>query len=165
MKRLLRCVALTALAAGLLACAPPRQSVFPPTINIQEMRVLPSGMWHLSVRIQNNSYAGVDFQSLEGQLQIAQGVPIRLHSTFDLDIPSFASDILPLDVLPTPEMSKALQAIVGKGSAGSLAYAISGTVHVTPDKEDRPDSDKPRDFNFHGNDWLSPVPGIANTYR
>jgi hypothetical protein len=165
MKRLLHGLALVALAGVLAACGPQRQSVFPPTITIQQMKVQPDGTWQLTLRIQNNSYTGMDFQTIEGRLQVAQGLPVRVHAKFDLDIPSFAGDVLQVDVLPTPAMSQALQAIAGKGSAGSLAYAVNGTVHGAPNLEDHPDNKDPRDFPFHSNDFLSPVPGIANTYR
>lgn len=165
MKRLLHGLALVLLVCVLAACGPQRQSVFPPTITIQQMRVQPDGTWELTLRFQNNSYTGMDYQSLEGELQVAQGIPARVHAKFDLDVPSFAGDVVPVSVLPTPEMSKALQAIAAKGSAGSLAYAIKGTVHCMPHLEDHPDNKNPRDFPFNHNDYLSPVPGIANTYR
>jgi predicted small lipoprotein YifL len=160
MKRRLRSIAFLALALGLTACGPARKSVFPPTVSIQEMSVRPNGVWHLTLRIQNNSYGEMDFKSIDGQLQVANGIPVRLHATFELDIPALSGDVLPLDVLPTPEMSQALAAIAGKGSAGSLAYDIDGRATAKPEQEKQP-----RDFEFHGNDWLSPVPGIANTYR
>ncbi|GAB2593257.1 hypothetical protein ISP15_09690 [Dyella jejuensis] len=165
MKRLLHGLALTMLACVLVACGPQRQSVFPPNITIQQMRVQPDGAWKLTLRIQNNSYTGMDYQSIEGQLQVAQGIPVRVHAAFDLQIPSFAGDVLDVDVLPTPAMSKALQAVAAKGSAGSLGYALSGIVHCTPNLEDHPDDKNPRDFPFKHDDFLSPVPGIANTYR
>lgn len=160
MKRLLRCLVLVALAAGLAACGPPRKSVFPPTLSVQQLQVLPNGLWHLTLRIQNNSYGGMDFKSLDGQLQVAALIPVRLHATFERDIPAFAGDTLPLDVLPTPEMAKALAAVEAKGSAGSLAYRISGRTSAKPEQEKQP-----RDFDFNGHDWLSPVPGIAHTFR
>ncbi len=148
------------LATALAACGPPRKSVFPPTVSIQQMSVLPNGMWQLTVRIQNNSYGEMDFKSLDGSLQIADGIPVRLHSAFELDIPAFAADVTPLAILPTPAMSQALQAVAAKGSAGSLAYQIAGRANAKPEQEKQA-----RDFDFHGNAWLSPVPGIANTYR
>jgi hypothetical protein len=165
MKRLLHGLALVLLVCGLAACGPTRQSVFPPTITIQQMQVSADGLWHLTLRFQNNSYTGMNYQSIEGQLQIANGVPARLHSTFNLYIPSFAGDVIQVDILPTPPMTVALKAIAAKGSAGQLAYDVSGTVHCTPNLDDRPDNKNPRDFQFHSNDFLSPVPGIANTYR
>jgi hypothetical protein len=160
MKRLLRGFLLAMLAAGLIACGPQKKSVYPPTLSIQQLVVRPGGQWQLTVRIQNNSYGEMDFKSLDGQLQIAELVPIRLHATFERDIPALAGDVIQLDVLPTALMSVALQAIAGKGSAGSLAYRISGSANARPEQEKQP-----RDFDFNGNDWLSPVPGIPDTYR
>jgi hypothetical protein len=166
MKRLLRCIALVALAAGLAACGPPRKSVYPPTVTIQQMSVRPDGQWQLTLRIQNNSYTGMGFRSIDGALQIGDGVPVRLHADSKRDIPALSGDVVTLDVLPTPAMGQALAAVAAKGSAGSLAYRISGRTNATPEQEQDDDKpEKPRDFDFHGNDWLSPVPGISNTYR
>jgi hypothetical protein len=148
------------LAVSLIACGPPKKSVFPPSVSIQQLKVQASGQWRLVVRIQNNSYGEMDFKSLDGQLQIARLVPIRLHSSTPLDVPALAGDVLQIDVLPTDEMVQALKAIAGKGSAGSLAYRISGIASAKPEQEKTP-----RDFDFSGNDWLSPVPGIPDTYR
>jgi hypothetical protein len=164
MKRLLQgflLVLLTAgLVAGLTACGPTKKSVYPPTVSIQQLSVLPGGQWQLTVRIQNNSYAEMDFKSLDGQLQIAELVPVRLHAVFKRDIPALTGDVIQLDVLPTVAMAQALQTIAGKGSSGTLAYRVDGSASAKPEQED-----KPRDFDFNGNDWISPVPGIANTYR
>ena len=165
MTRLLRCLALVVLAAGLAACGPPRKSVFPPTLTVQQVHVLPNGTWRLAVRIQNNSYGGVDFQSIEGLLQVANATPVRLHATFHRDIPSFASDVVGVDLLPTPAMTAALAAVAAKGSGGALAYAIRGMIHAQPDLADHPDKKGPQDFPFQHSDFLSPVPGIAHTFR
>ena len=62
---------------------------------------MPSGLWHLTVRIQNNSYGEMDFTAINGNLQVAQLVPVRLHATFKRDIPALAGDVVELDVLPT----------------------------------------------------------------
>lgn len=160
MGRLLRGVALGALVAGLVACGPPKKSVFPPTVSIQEMTTRPDGQWRLTVRIQNNSYGSMDFTSLDGEMKVADLVPVRLHHRFDLDIPAFAADVTQIDILPTPEMNAALKAAAAKGSAGSVPYSVGGVALAKPEQEN-----KPRDFEFHGNDWLSPVPGIPNTWR
>ena len=125
MRRLLRWMALAALmaalTAGLVACGPPRKSVFPPSLSIQEMRLLPNGQWQLTLRIQNNSYGGMDFRSIDGELKVADLVPVRLHTSFDLDIPAFAADVTQINLLPTPEMTAALKATASKGSAGTDA--------------------------------------------
>ncbi|WP_267224945.1 hypothetical protein [Dyella silvae] len=160
MGRVLRYVALGVLVAGLVACGPPRKSVFPPTVSIQEMTTQADGQWRVTVRIQNNSYGEMDFTSIDGELKVADFVPVRLHGRFDRDIPAFAADVIQINLLPTPEMTAALKAAAIKGSAGSVPYSVSGTANATPEQEK-----KARDFNFHGNDWLSPVPGIPNTWR
>src|SRR3546814_17694460 len=110
------------------------------------------------MRIQNNRYGGMDVKSLDGQLQIAELVPIRLHATFDLDIPELAGDVVRLDVLPTAAMSQSLRAIADKGSAGALASRVSGSASATPEQDNQP-----RTFHFIGNAWISPVTGIPTT--
>src|SRR5574337_1293631 len=82
MKRLLRGWLLILLGAGLVACGPAKKSVYPPTLSIQQLTVLPNSQWRLTLRIQNNSYGEMDFKSLEGQLQIGALAPIRLHGDF-----------------------------------------------------------------------------------
>mgnify|MGYP000952678196 CR=1 FL=1 len=158
--RLTRWIAPTALALGLVACGPPRKSVFPPAVSIQQLQLQPGGGWHLTVRIQNNSYGEMDFTSLEGTLQVAQLEPVRLHGSFKRDIPALSGDVVDIDVLPTSQMTAALAAVAAKGSAGSLAYRVSGTARAKPEQEKQA-----RDFDFSGNDWLSPVPGIPGTFR
>ncbi len=160
MHRLLRASLLFLLTAGLVACGPPKKSVFPPTVSVQQLKVLPDGEWQLTVRIQNNSYGEMDFTSLDGQLQIADLLPVRLHGTFELDIPALTGDVTTLNILPTAPMSKALQAVHARGSAATLAYRVSGSARAKPEQEKQA-----RDFDFSGNDSLSPTPGIPNTYR
>ncbi|MEO7052496.1 MAG: hypothetical protein ABI128_12610 [Rhodanobacter sp.] len=160
MKRLLRGLVVILLGAGLGACGPARKSVFPPTLSIQQLTVLPNGQWRLTVRIQNNSYGEMDFKSLEGQLQVGALAPVRLHASFERDIPELTGDVLPVDLLPTGAMNHALQEAAGKGSAGSVAYRLQGSARAKPEQEKLA-----RDFDFDGNGFISPVPGIANTWR
>lgn len=160
MRRLLQSLLVLLLGGALLACGPPRKSVFPPSVTIQQLVVLPGGPWRLTLRIQNNSYGEMDFTTLDGQLQIGDQVPVLLRARFTRDIPALSGDVIDLDVLPAPAMARALQAINAKGSAATLSYRISGSMTAKPEQEK-----KPRDFDFKGTNWLSPVPGIARTYR
>ena len=157
--RLLRWI-IPVLLLGLAACGPAKKSVYPPNVSIQQLTVLPGGQWQLTLRIQNNSYGEMDFRSLDGLLQVAELVPVRLHATFERDIPELAGDVVRLDVLPTAAMAQALQAPPPKGRAGSLASRVTGSISARPEQES-----KPRDFDFSGNNWISPVPGIPGTYR
>jgi len=160
MRLLCRFLPLMLLGFVLAGCGPTKKSVFPPDVSIQQLSVRPGGQWHLTLRIQNNSYGEMDFSSLDGQLQVAELVPMRLHADFTLDVPALAGDVIELDVLPTTAMSQALQAIADKGSAGSLGYRISGSAVAKPEQEK-----KPRSFDFSGSNWISAVPGVAGTYR
>lgn len=149
-----------ALIALLAACGPAKKSVFPPAITLQEVTAKPGGVWHVTLRVRNDSYGGMAFGRFQGTLQVAQLGGVLLDANIDQDIPSFAADVTRIDILPTPEMSRALTELAAKGSAGSLPYVIDGRITATPEKED-----KPRTFPVHGKDWLSPVPGIPDTYR
>lgn len=160
MQRLLQAFLLLALSAGLIACGPARKSVYPPNVTIQQLLVLPNGQWQLTVRIQNNSYGEMDFTSIESRLQFARLVPVRVHATFKRDIPALNGDVIQIQILPTVEMTQMEQTVAAKGSGGTLAYRISGSVIAKPEQED-----KPRSFDFDGNAWISPVPGIAHTWR
>ena len=85
------------------------KSVYPPTLSIQQLTVLPNGQWRVTLRIQNNSYGDMDFTSVEGQLKFGSLAPIRLHAAVERDIPALAGDVLPVELLPTAPMSQALQ--------------------------------------------------------
>lgn len=160
MTRRLRIFVFVLLAAGLTACGPPRKSVFPPSVSLQQVKLLPDGQWQLTVRIQNNSYGEMDFSAIDGQLQIAELTPVRLHGTFARDIPALVGDVVTLEILPTALMQQALKAVAAKGSGGSVAYRVSGHASAKPEQEKQV-----RDFDFSGTDLLSPVPGVPNTFR
>ncbi|MEO8747051.1 MAG: hypothetical protein ABI379_05290 [Rhodanobacter sp.] len=160
MQRLLQCLLVLLLGSALMACGPPRKSVFPPHVTIQQLVVMPDGQWQLTLRIQNNSYDEMDFNALSGQLQVGNQVPVLVRAAFNRAIPELAGDVITLEVAPTAAMSQALEAAGAKGSSGSLEYQLSGSVTATPEQ-----TKKTRDFEFKGTDWLSPVPGIAHTYR
>jgi hypothetical protein len=155
----LRMAALASLAL-LAGCGPEKKSVFPPAVTLQEVAAKPGSPWHLTLRVRNNSYGGMSFDRFQGTLQVGQLGGVLLDAKVDQDIPSFAADVTRVDILPTPEMAKALAELAAKGSSGALPYTIEGSVTATPEKED-----KPRTFAVHGKSWLSPVPGIPDTYR
>lgn len=152
--------ALVAVVSLIAACGPAKKSVFPPAVTLQEVAAKPGGPWHVTLRLRNNSYGGMSFATFQGQLRVGDLGGVLLDAKIDQDIPSFAADVTTIDLLPTPEMAKALAALAAKGSSGALPYTIDGSVVATPEKED-----KPRTFSVHGKNWLSPVPGMPDTYR
>jgi hypothetical protein len=146
--------------ALLAACGPAKKSVFPPAVTLQEVGAKPGGVWHVTLRIRNNSYGVMSFDTFQGTLRVGELAGVLLDTKIDQDIPSFAADVATIDLVPTAEMSKALAELAAKGSSGALPYTIDGRVTATPEKED-----KSRSFPVHGKNWLSPVPGIPDTYR
>ena len=160
--RLARSMPLLAVvfASLLVACGPPKKSVFPPTVTIQQMHAAPGQPWTLVLRVSNNSYGEMDFKDFQAHLRIADLPLVDLAQAVDLEVPAIAADVVEVQLTPTATMRAALAAVAAKGSAGSLAYAIEGTMTAKPEQEKAP-----RSFAFQAHDWLSPVPGIADTYR
>lgn len=152
--------ALVAGVALLAACGPARKSVFPPAVTLQEVAAKPGGPWHVTLRIRNNSYGGMSFDTFQGTLRVGDLGGVLLDAKVDQDIPSFAADVATIDLLPTPEMSKALAELAAKGSSGALPYSIDGSITATPEKEKESHA-----YPVRGKSWLSPVPGIPDTYR
>jgi hypothetical protein len=148
------------LALGLVACGPPKKSVFPPVVTIQELHATPGQPWRMVLRVQNNSFGEMDFSSLDATVHVGDEPPLVVSKTMTLDIPAFAADVIEVQLNPTAPMSAALAAVAVKGSAGSLPYRIDGWMSARPEQEK-----KQRPFPFQAKDWLSPVPGIENTYR
>lgn len=151
-------VFLLTLLAALLAGCGPTHHVFPPQISVQQVHVDTNGQWDVTVRLQNYSYdAAVHFDHIHAALSI-NGLPA---TTFDirpdLDVAEQNADVAHLTIQPDPAANKAL---IAATRAQSVAYALKGKVQVTG-QDSRRASDFPVDY--HG--WLSPVPGIANTYR
>jgi hypothetical protein len=152
--------ALLAVTALLTACGPEKKSVYPPAVTLQDVRAKPGDTWHVTLRLRNNSYGGMSFDRFQGTLRVGDLGGVLMDAKIDQDIPSFAADVTVIDILPTAEMSKALAELAARGSNGSLPYAIDGRISATPEKED-----KSRTFDVHGKNWLSPVPGMPDTYR
>lgn len=148
------------LLLGLAACGQPRKSVFPPTVSVQQLEIRPDGRWHVQLRLQNNSYTGMKFLSLHLTMSVRKQPAATLDAPLDLDIPNFAADVATVDVRPDPAAAAALAAALPKGSAASVPYALEGTVQALPDQDS-----KPRSFDVSHDDWLSPVPGIPDTFR
>ncbi|HEX7340407.1 MAG TPA: hypothetical protein VF271_10810 [Rhodanobacteraceae bacterium] len=153
---------IAAMAIALLAgcSSQPSHSMFPPTLGVQQLRVTPDGHWHMRMRILNNSYGSMDFRRLQLTMTINGKPAAHIDTRFKLDIAPLSADLTNVDIAPSQAASKALAAIADEGSSGNLAYTLTGTATAIPEGEK-----KLRQFKVKSRDWLSPVPGVANTYR
>lgn len=146
------------LASLLLPGCGPTHHVFPPQISVQQARVNADGQWQVTLRMQNYSYdAAVHFDHIHATLSINDVVAATFDVRPDLDVAEQSADVAQVTFRPNAAARTALNA---SSSAQSIAYALKGKVQVTG-QDDRHPSEFPIDY--HG--WLSPVPGVANTYR
>lgn len=157
MKRL-PLILITLLGPLLLIGCGPTHHVFPPEISVQQVRVSANGDWNLTVRMQNYSYdSSVHFDHVHAELSINKMPTATFDIHPDLDVAQKSADVAHVTIRPDTAARKALAAATG---TLGVAYTIKGQVQVTGE-----DSRKPSDFPIDHHGWLSPVPGIANTYR
>lgn len=164
MRRLLKGLLPTmilAVLAVLAGCSgQPRHSMFPPTLGVQQLHVSADGHWHMDMRILNNSYGSMNFRRLELTMTINGQPAAHIDTRFKLDIAPLSADITQVTIVPSKAAVAALAAITSQGSNGNLAYTLTGVATAIPEG-----AKKPRDFKVDSHDWLSPVPGVADTYR
>ncbi len=163
MKRLILAMAGGVLLLCLAGCGPTRKSVFPPLLSVQQLHLQSDGSWDVTLHIQNNSYTGMTFTQLHLHMMLQGHDAGTLDKTLSLAIPQLAADVTHVHLDPRTDAARALAAIANKGSSASVTYRFKGSVSAIPDQEkDKP----PRTFQLDSKkDWLSPVPGIANTFR
>jgi hypothetical protein len=160
MKRLSRWIVPALLLLGVVACGPPRKSVFPPMVSVQQLQVQADGSWRMQLRIQNNSYGATEYTGLHLAMQVGRQPAGTIDQTIDLKIPALSVDVVTVVLKPAANAATALRAVDGDGGADAVSYNLKGKVDGVPEHEK-----KPREFEVGSDDWLSPVPGIAHTYR
>ncbi|KGI76987.1 hypothetical protein [Oleiagrimonas soli] len=154
MKRVLSVATLIVAIVALSACGPTRKSVFPPLVSIQQLHVGADGQWRMQLRIQNNSYDGVKFRAVNLDMKLHGADAGRIDQAIDLDIPALSVDVADVRITPSPTAARLL-------AGNAVRYQLEGTATGTPEQDK-----KPRTFKVKSGDtWLSPVPGIANTWR
>lgn len=147
MKLLRRVVALVALCI-LAACGGgPVKRVSPPTASVQELTVQPDGRWHLLVRVQNFSNVSMRFDRLEATLAVTGKEIGKLSLPIALDIAPTSADVIEATLAPTAG---------ARLEAAELAYELKGRITTSEPKGD---------FAFERASRLSPVPGLAHTWR
>lgn len=145
----------TALLA-LSACAPGTK-LQPPAASIQQLRALPNGQWQLTIRIENYSYdTGMHVYALDADLDLAGKRAGHVSVSPGLDIPAMTADIANATLTPSAEARAAL----AEAKANAVAYELKGSMNVG-----KGESGKPQSFDLEGKGYISPVPGVANTWR
>ena len=144
-------VALFALLAG--CGGGPVKRINPPIASLQQLSVQPDGTWKLDVRIQNFSTVPMTFATLEAAVEIDDRPGAQIFAHPNLDIPGNAADVTTLSVTPTPAGTAALKsALAGTG----VGYRITGKITA---------SEPAKSFDLRFESRLSPVPGLAGTWR
>ena len=140
-------LAALALGAALAACSsgPPRR-VHPSTASIQQLAVEADGSWRVAVRLQNFSTFPMRYSGIDAKLSIDGKDVGALSVALDLEILANSGDVV--------------EARVQGGSAlpqdRDIAYQLEGTIRTSEPNES---------FEFERSSRLSPVPGVANTWR
>ncbi|GAA0723419.1 hypothetical protein [Dokdonella soli] len=136
-----------ALACLLTACGGgPTRKVHPSTASIQQLAVQADGSWKIALRIQNFSTFPMHYSSIDVKLGIDGKDVGELKITPDIDIVGNSGDVVEATFRP-----------LAKPAFGSdIAYTLKGTIETSEPKES---------FKLDTSSRLSPVPGVANTWR
>lgn len=145
---------LTSALALLAACGPVKHPINPPGASIQQLDVLPDGRWKLQVRLENFSDQTVRYGAFKAELRVGGEAAGAIDMNADLDIPGENADILDITLAPGADATKAFKTDVARPDG--VAYELKGTINI-------PVAGK--DFKFAHKSRLSPIPGLANSYR
>lgn len=135
------------LVALLVGCGGgPVRKLHPSTASIQQLAVEPDGRWRLSLRLQNFSNVPMHYSRIDANLQIDGGDAGRIQADPDIDIVANGGDVFEL------RMPAEIVLPIGR----DFLYRLQGTIETS--------SPKAR-YKFERSSRLSPVPGVADTWR
>ena len=141
---LLVCVVVLLLAA---CSTGPVKRIFPPSASIQELAVQADGSWQLSLRVQNFSTVPMTFAKITAKVMV-DGVDVgEIDVSPNVDIVGENADVVRGTLRSSTKLTN------GKG----IGYTLKGQIEVSEPNAKR--------FDFDHSSRLSPVPGIANTWR
>jgi len=124
----------------------PMRKVHPSTASIQQLAVLPDGHWKITLRIQNYSTFAMHFSGVDAKLTVDGKDAGQVAAAPDLDIVGNNGDVISVTLAATAKLP----------ASGDFVYQLKGTIDTSEPKET---------FKFDTSSRLSPVPGVANTYR
>jgi hypothetical protein len=144
---MLRFAGLLALAILLAACGGgPVRKVHPSTASIQQLAVQPDGSWRLLLRIQNYSTFSMHFTRIQAALTIDGKDVGTFDAAPEIDIVGSSGDVVEVAFRPS----------MGVRFGTEIAYALKGTIDTR---------DPDENFKFETASRLTPVPGVADTWR
>jgi hypothetical protein len=140
-------LAVLAFGAALVACSsgPPRR-VHPSTASIQQLSVEADGSWRVTLRLQNFSTFPMRYSSVEAKLRIDGKEAGTLNASTDLEILANSGEVVVAGLQGGPALP----------AERDFAYQLEGTIRTSEPSES---------FDFERSSRLSPVPGVANTWR
>ncbi|MBS0439346.1 MAG: hypothetical protein JSS33_08075, partial [Proteobacteria bacterium] len=109
--------------------------------------------WKLQIRIENFSDQTVHYGAFKADLRVGGEAAGTIDTNADLDIPGENADILDITLMPGADATKAFKADLSHPDG--VAYELKGTIDIPSAK----------DFKFEHKSRLSPIPGVANSYR
>lgn len=145
--KLLRIPVLFVFACVLAACSNgPVRKVHPSTASIQQLAVQADGSWKITLRIQNFSTMSMHYSAFDAKLKIGAAEAGEIMLTPDLDIVANSGDVIELRLKPATKLPP----------NGDFSYQLTGTIDTSEPKAH---------FKIDVSSRLSPVPGVAHTYR
>ena len=154
MRYLLRTILLASTLVLIAACGPIKHPINPPGASIQQLDVLPDGRWKLQIRLENFSDQSVRYGAFKAELRVGGEAAGSIDTNADMDIPGDNADILETTLTPGTDAAKAFKADLSRPDG--VAYELKGTIQI-------PAAGK--DYKFMHKSRLSPIPGVANSYR
>lgn len=140
-------VVLVLLAVLLAGCGSgPVKRINPSGVSIQQLAVEADGRWRIALRIHNFSTVPMHYDSLTAELEIDGTNVGSIRMDPAVDITGNSAEVV----------ETRIQASVALPDGRDFAYRLEGTIH-----SDEPDAS----FPFERESRLSPVPGVANTWR
>lgn len=147
MKKSLPAWATLALLLALAGCSnTPARKIHPSTASIQQLAVQPDGEWVVTLRIENFSTVAMHYDRIEARLEIDGVAAGTLAFDPGIDVIANSGDVVETRLRPGLRLR----------ADTDFAYRLEGTIHAS----------EPRaEFKLDRASRLSPVPGVAATWR
>jgi hypothetical protein len=135
----------------------PVRRVSEPAVNIQQLTVRADGSWSVDLRIDNFSSIPMRFDRASLAMTIGGQAAGTLQGQPALSIGPESADVATLLLAPSSAAKIAIADALAR--AGSIDYALEGTLDVAPE------NGRVRSFDVKRKNTLSTVPGLTGVLR